>query len=230
MERIFNFNGFKEFFCISILLFSFSNIQAQNEKPEYSNPEITLDDMSAILQTLNMDLFKFGVNLPEDNNYKVCLYLEEYAEKEIINEKTIWCTSSPYTIYDNEERALQPFDGARFIIKNDENIFLLNIRMGDFVHPQYKIEIDSIYPYKHLPKRFKISNTTLSEGKTPLVMIGSFWESELPDGQTLPDGSNKILRFCMENELSPDFSSEAFNEMPHHYIIGLNVTKQNEYQ
>ena len=227
MENYFNLIKFKKAISICIILLSCNYTYGQFEEVDYSNPGIAMEDINAILQTLNIDVYKFGVNLPDSNKYEVCLYLEEYAEKELINKNIIWCTSSPYRTFKKGQMTSQPFDGARFIIKNNKTEFLINIRMGDFGHPEYKIKIDSTYSNRHLPRRFKIMNTTLSEGKTPLVLIGSFWETKLPDGKKMPDGSSKIFRFCMENELSPDFSNEAFEKMPHHYIIGVNVKKTN---
>lgn len=198
-------------------------IHAQNREVDYSNPSVTMDDLDAILQSLKMDIYKFGVHLPDSQRYEVCLYLEEYADKEMIKEQTVFCSPSTYRSFKDGKMILKPFDGARFIIKDNKDEFLVNIRMGNFGHPEYKVEIDSMYSNMHTAARFKIEDTTLQVGKTPLFLIGSFWESKLPDGKTLPDGSTSIFRFCVERELSPDCSSDAFNKMPHYYIFGLKV-------
>ena len=83
------------------------------------------------------------------------------------------------------------------------------------------MEIDSIYSNKHASIPFKIENTTLQQGQNPLFLIGSYWESPSKNGDAM-------LRFCMEKELSTDYSNQAFDMMPHYFIIGLNVTKQIE--
>ncbi|MFD0837273.1 DUF5041 domain-containing protein [Mariniflexile aquimaris] len=211
----------KRIILIWIFFVSIGSSQAQKFDVDYSNPNVTMEDMNAVLKSLKINVLKFGLYPPDSLKYKVCLFQEEYADKELVNEEVIWCTSSPYHSIKNGERIFKPFDGARFIITEDDNDFLLNIRMGDFGIDEYKLEIDSIYSNKHASIPFKIVNTTLKEGKTPLLLIGSFWESPSKNGDVL-------LRFCMEKELATDFSNQAFDMMPHYFIIGLNVTKQKE--
>lgn len=215
-------NTIKRITLILIFVVSTNSFHAQNFEVDYSNPNITMEDMDAVLQSLKMNVYKFNLHLPDSLKYKVCLYVEEYADKEMLEEKGIFCTTSPYVSLKNGERIFKPFDGARLIIKENKDDFLLNIRMGDFGIPEYRVPIDSIYTNPHLPMRFKIENTTLQEGKTPLILIGSTWES------TSKDGSTALLRLCFEKELASDYSNEAFNMMPHYFIVGLNVTKQEE--
>lgn len=214
-------NVIKRIILISLFVVSTNAFHAQTYEVDYSNPDITMEDMNVVLETLKMNVYKFSLHLPDSLKYKVCLFLEEYEDKEMIKEKVIWCTTSPYVTLRNGERISKPFDGARFVVKENKDDFLLNIRMGDFGIPDYKVPIDSIYSNTHMSSKFTIeNNTTLQEGKTPLILIGSSWES------TSKDGSTSMLRFCLEKELAPDYSNEAFDMMPHYFIVGLNVTKQ----
>lgn len=212
----------KRIILVSIFFVTTNSFHAQNFEVDYSNPDITMEDMNAVLETLKMNVYKFNLHLPDSLKYKVCLFLEEYEDKEMLKEKVIWCTTSPYVTLRNGKRISKPFDGGRFIVKENKDEFLLNVRMGDFGLPHYTVPIDSIYSNPHASRPFKIENTTLQEGKTPLILIGSFW------GSTSKDGSTSLLRFCFEKELAPDYSNETFDMMPHYFIIGLSVTKQTE--
>jgi hypothetical protein len=50
----------------------------------------------------------------------------------------------------------------------------------------------------------------------PLILFGSAWYDERFD----------IFRFCGENEIEPDMSSEILKEVPHHYVIGVKFVKR----
>lgn len=212
---------------IALAVFAFTiNARAQQDRVDFSNPDLTTGDIIASLEMLDIEVHKYGVTLPGNAKYNITLFIDEYDSNGKLKSNKVWSTSSPYLKEKNEELIDQVFDGVRIISKNNETEFVLNMRMGNFSVSNYLVEIDSIYSKPHGVKRFQIESNLLNEGKTPLLMIGSFWEEILPEGRTFPDGSNKIMRFCMENELNPDLSSEAFKEMPHYFLVGIDVEKQ----
>jgi hypothetical protein len=94
--------------------------------------------------------------------------------------------------------------------------------MGDFGFNDYKLKIDSIYKNPHACKRFTLPSEFKIGSKIPLLLIGSFWDT------TSKGGSMKGLRFCMENELSADFKNQAFDMMPHYFIIGIQIEKPQD--
>lgn len=47
----------------------------------------------------------------------------------------------------------------------------------------------------------------------PLVLYGSFWFDE----------PNNAIRFCGENEIAPDLSSEIVGNIPHFYVMGIEL-------
>jgi hypothetical protein len=52
----------------------------------------------------------------------------------------------------------------------------------------------------------------------PLVLLGSAWW----------DTKFKVFRFCGENEINPDMSEKFISEIPHFYVIGVEVQKKNK--
>lgn len=179
--------------------------------------QITQDDLTAVLQTLNMEIYKFNVNFSKDKKYNVILYKQEYEKRNKIKEENIWSTPSPFHTYENGELVFNTLEFIRIITKRENKDYSLNIRMGDFGIPGYPIKIDSIYKYLHLCKPFKLPIECTAGSTIPLILIGSAWET------TSRDGTMKAQRFCMENELEPDFSSKAFDEMPHYFVLGIRV-------
>jgi hypothetical protein len=210
---------------LAIIAFTFT-AKAQQDEVEYSNPNITTSDIKAVLETLEMGVYKFGVSLPENTKYYITLYIDEYNTKGKIKSDMIWRTGSPYRKVNNGDISYKAFDGVRIISKSNKSDFVLNMGMGDFGIKNYKIKIDSLYTNPHAIMPFHINEMVLKEGNTPLILIGSFWESKLPVGKKLPEDATPLLRFCFEKELNPDMSNEAFKNMPHYFIIGIEVKKQ----
>lgn len=82
------------------------------------------------------------------------------------------------------------------------------------LQPQYQNN-DSVNGkkfYQYYAKPFKTGEITSGQF-IPLVLFGSMWY----------DKDFGIHRFCGENEISPDMSSEILKYIPHYYIIGIEV-------
>lgn len=47
----------------------------------------------------------------------------------------------------------------------------------------------------------------------PLMLYGSAWYDE----------KSKVHRFCGENEIDPDMSTEILKYIPHYYIVGIRL-------
>ncbi|HUX94300.1 MAG TPA: DUF5041 domain-containing protein [Bacteroidales bacterium] len=183
--------------------------------------QITQDDLIAVLQTLNMEIYKFNVNFSKNKKYNVILYKQEYEYRNKIKEENIWSTTSPFNTFENGKVGYRTLEFIRIITKGENKDYSLNIRMGDFGIPGYPIKIDSIYKNPHFCKPFKLPIECTDGSIIPLILIGSSWET------TSRDGTMKARRFCMENEMEPDFSSKAFDEMPHYFIIGIRIEGDN---
>jgi hypothetical protein len=191
--------------------------QSNDSIKDKEDKQITQDDLMAVLQTLKMEIFKFNINFSNDKKYNVILYKEEYEKRDKIKDENIWSTPSPFHTYENGKLILVPLEFIRIITKGENKDYTLNIRMGDFGIPWYKVKIDSIYKYPHLCKPFKLPPECKDGSTIPLLLIGSAWET------TSKDGTMKAQRFCMENVMEPDFSSKAFDEMPHYIVLGIRV-------
>jgi hypothetical protein len=45
-------------------------------------------------------------------------------------------------------------------------------------------------------------------------------------GSSWYDERFNIYRFCGENEINPDMSSEILKDVPHYYVIGVKFNKK----
>jgi hypothetical protein len=179
--------------------------------------EISQEDLKAVLSLLHINLFKFNTNFPFEQKCTVFLYQQEYEKRKLIKEFTIWGTSNPFQDRRDGKNIEKALDYIRIITKIEDQNFWLGIRMGDFELNEYHVKIDTIYKNPHACKPFKLPLKYNIGDKVPLLLIGSFWDS------TSKDGKMKVQRFCMENEMLSDFSSKAFDEMPHYFVFGIKI-------
>ena len=72
---------------------------------------------------------------------------------------------------------------------------------------------DKWYVYESRP--FELS-TSLEKGYfIPLVLYGSYWYDPKAGG----------CRFCGDNEIKPDLSSEILEYVPHYFVFGIRIKK-----
>ena len=98
------------------------------------------------------------------------------------------------------------------IVMNIENQRTLHQRLE--MKPQYtkndSINGKKFYSYHSRP--FALKDVKMGEF-IPLVLFGSVWWDE----------QFKLHRFCGEDELAPDLSSKIVKDIPHYYIIGIEI-------
>lgn len=68
-----------------------------------------------------------------------------------------------------------------------------------------------IYIYKWRP--FELVPTADAGKFMPLVLFGSYWW----------DADSGVLRFCGDNVVKPDLSSDIIEHIPHFYILGIKI-------
>ena len=182
-----------------------------------SKEPISQEDLQAVIQALDIEIYKFNLNIAKDQKCKIILYKQEYEKRNIIKNENIWGTTSPFRSSVDGKLVDKLLKDIRIITKKNEREFSLIIKMGDFNIRKLSIKIDSIYANPHACKPFKLPNECTIGSSVPLLLIGSFWDS------TSIDGKMKFQRFCMENELNNDFSNRSFDEMPHYFVIGIKI-------
>jgi hypothetical protein len=203
--------------------------QGKEGKTNSSAINLTQEDYDAMLAVNNMKLYKFPIEIPEDQTCIVTLYKQEFNSQGIISDENIFGSNSPHVkIVDRQvvldekgNRAYTPLNGVRIITKDEGRDFSLGIKIGEFEIPSMPLKIDSIYLEKHFVKSYSIPNEFPIGSEIPLVLIGSAWKS------TDVAEKNEMSKFCWgEFEgISPDFSQEQFKKMPHYIIFGIRVVE-----
>lgn len=190
---------------------------------------LTQEDYEAMLALNKMNVYKFPVKIPEDQKCMVVLYKQEYDRTGMIEDENIFGSHSPHrkvvdrqlVLDDDGEPVLTPLDGIRIITKEEGRDFALGFKIGEFEIPSMPLKIDSIYALKHYARSFSLPDEFPIGSEIPLFFIGSSWNATDISGQT------SITKFCIEEEVSPDFSDEQFRKMPHYIVFGIRIIEQD---
>lgn len=206
-------------FCLSFLFVTGCciTVVGQADKKSDSDPknQVSQEDLKQILETLNIDFFKYNVDIPKNKKYSFLLYRQEYEKRKLLKEEDILSMSLIETVEGDTIGRKTPAY-IKIYTRNLDKEYFVNIYTS-VNRTYFSLKIDTIYKNPHGCKPFKpISNIT-NDSIMPLLLIGSFW------GANSPDGKISFQRFCFEKELETDLSNKAFDIMPHYFIIGLKV-------
>ena len=217
------------FLILTTYLSSICPAQTKEGETNSSENTLTHEDYEAMLALNNMKVYKFPVEIPEDQKCLVVLYKQEFDGQDMIEDENIVGSNSPHVkVVDRQvvldekgNRVHTPLSGVRIITKEEGRDFSLGIKIGEFEIPSMPMKIDSIYSEKHFVKSFSIPEEFPIGSEIPLVLIGSAWKA------TDVAGENEMSKFCWgEYEgISPDFSQEQFEKMPHYIVFGIRVVE-----
>jgi hypothetical protein len=180
--------------------------QNNNTSSPVSFKPITNENAADALKMLDIDIFNVQFPLIHQKEFQLIVYLEEYVSGAIRSSQEVFSR--------NYKSSIQKQDQLSIIIRKVNDTLLstaIKTSRGQNIIP-IKKDIKFNLPYE--AKQFK--EQMLSPGtKIPLILYGSMWhDPEIPIG---------AVRFCLEKELNPNFSSDAFKMMPHYYIFFMEI-------
>ena len=81
------------------------------------------------------------------------------------------------------------------------------------LQPIYAPEMPTEQSYRYESRPFELVSPVEAEKFVPLVLFGSFWY----------EPETGVSRFCGENLIKPDLSSEIVKSIPHFYVLGIKI-------
>ena len=234
----------ERFFCFLILLSSLCiSMLGQTENIKVVKPiKATLEDYISLLNMNGYEAFSFDISSLSDGQYNITFkikeykdgkeirdilggyssyqnmdLLSEYPEEDQKNTKPEEMADPDRGIYHIAHKLMVGFtpivnDSIRPILMEVENMGSSNPRLQ--MLPQYENN-DSVNGkklYMYFARPFKTGEFTTGRF-IPLVLLGSAWY----------DKNIGFYRFCGENDIDPDMSSEILKHIPHYYIIGIET-------
>lgn len=201
---------------ILILFIIISSHSKAQIDTSYIQEVITQEDLIAALRFTGVSIYNFKFDLLEENKCHLLFTLQEYIGATMVNEKELVSMTTPYNAFENHVKVQKDLERIRILVRKrdmdtsalsfDVEIFggKTSYRFNTLLNPSFSASFGS--------KPFKLTSQKINSYH-PLVMIGSYWKDE-----------NDLLRFCMENVLEEDYSSEAFAVMPSYFLIGYRLS------
>jgi len=181
-----------------------TNVYSQNLLNDYKQ-----DDYKASLELLGVNIYKFSFENIKDN-YDIKIIVDEVTPDSIIFSKQFHF--NPFKIEETQ------FNEIKIISKREsytsETLWLKIMHPNQ--HTLARFDINEIYRVSHLWREFKEGELEY-EKKVPILLYGTAWEVEYPNGV-------KLMKFC-PNELKRDLSNEELKKMKHYFIISYELTK-----
>ena len=181
-----------------------TNVYSQNLLNDYKQ-----DDYKAALELLGVNIYKFSFENIKDN-YDIKIIVDEVTPDSIIFSKQFHF--NPFKIEETQ------FNEIKIISKREsytsETLWLKIMHPNQ--HTLARFDINEIYRVSHLWREFKEGELEY-EKKVPILLYGTAWEVEYPNGV-------KLMKFC-PNELKRDLSNEELKKMKHYFIISYELTK-----
>lgn len=81
------------------------------------------------------------------------------------------------------------------------------------LQPIYAPEMPTEQSYRYESRPFELVSPVEAGKFIPLVLFGSFWY----------EPETGISRFCGENLIKPDLTSEIVKSIPHFYVLGIKI-------
>lgn len=200
--------------------------------------EPQLSDIYGALRSLNVHIFRFDISSFLKSVYQVNLYIDEYEKDSIPHRYRDVSLGTNIESLDNvpeeyreEFRKIKQVpegknewdnikDISIYLTKPNDSIASFEINIPNTLTTRQRVKLHPIseyntYFYDVRPFTFKATEEkdTVS---IPLLLYGSAWL----------DKKYNIIRFCGESEIDPDMKAELLKELPHYYIIGLKLTKE----
>lgn len=202
---------------------------AQGIKPV--EPDAT--NVIEALEAAGYELFNFDLSNLKDKTYEIEVFVKE-GDSTGIKEKTRFSMGptrkflkdlpeeyrSDFTPIDSKSGLYKQVSkmGLYLIPKNDSTVlasFSFGKSHGGSMQLKLRpLERDSL-TYMYTSRPFKLDEFR-SAIDVPLMLYGSFWFDQKINGH----------RFCGDNEIDADLSTEILKYIPHYYIIGIRLTEK----
>lgn len=206
---------------------------------ELKRMEPEFADFLSMLHTEGYEMFAFDISSLKEDTYTISYEIKEYSKGEIVGSETSssffvnrrMMSELPKSSWQQYIDAGRVYDLEKGIFSLAEKITIGFLPAKDSLKkmsfsvvgaglstrnltlkPLEGPSEEDRYYYDARP--FKVG--AIQPGIfTPLVLLGSYWYDERVG----------FYRFCGEKEFPADMSSPSLKYVPHYYVIGINVTK-----
>ena len=201
---------------------------------------VAFDDFRILLEAAGYEAFSFDLTelLDKQDRYEITVYIKEYESGKKIHSRSFPCGPNKLLMTDFPEESrgeIAPEEMADslagiyrqaemltigFYPSGVDSTKMVNINIPEMRQANQRLNLQSAGVlsdgrkfYKYHTRPFKIDSFEVGKF-IPLVFYGSLWF----------DVKHNLYRFCGENEIEPDLSSEIVGNVPHFYVMGVKFT------
>lgn len=173
------------------------------------NPEVS--DIFDALKSMGTTIFRFDLSAFTDQEYFITPFYESYSiQDDGSHEKD---NSTGFTFLSRgKSKGYATIMTTIADTTAKVGVNIAGICSFNMTYPLKRIGKSQTVYYDVRPFSFEPITQTDSL-HIPLVFLASSWE----DGE--------VNRFCGDNELAPDMSSDLMKLSPHYYVIGIGIRK-----
>ena len=190
-------------------LLACANVGAQ----ELKRMEPELSDYLPLLKRAGYEAFSFDITSLKGESYDILFTTKEYEKGEFKRDvpPSILFPSERIPSYDKLTIGFSPaVDSLRMVTLSIDGMSSMRELV---LRPAEGQEMSGKYFYETRP--FEVG-AFQPDVFIPLLLIGSYW---------FDSGG---YRFCGEAEFPADMSSKTLEHLPHYYVIGITLKKQEE--
>jgi len=209
-----------------------SSISAQNEYRDWKIQDTVKDENFTIfnmndfrdaLVQLGINVFKWNLPIPQDKDYRLIYYLQEYERGKLIKDSVLIKWDTKYWGSDDQNRAVYKYIKNLRIItempENDEEYFRMKFSMNNSmlqIGGKFK-DRPELRPYFLM----KFGDIDFEIGKDiPLILYTAGWETVM--------AGEEARRFC--GVYNPtNINNEYIQKCVHYIVIGYRVLDEEFY-
>ena len=171
--------------------------------------EPTLDDYLQLLKAQGYIAYSFDMKDFKDKSVEPVImeYVDGKEPKDVLG------FSFSFPIEEKLVIGLSPSSNDSTYVYSFQSVGGGGINGTLKLQPIYAPEMPTEQSYRYESRPFELVSPVEAGKFIPLVLFGSFWY----------EPETGVSRFCGENLIKPDLTSEIVKSIPHFYVLGIKI-------
>lgn len=192
-----------------IITMLFALVALVGQAQELRTNEPTLDDYLQLLKAQGYIAYSFDMKDFKDKSVEPVImeYVDGKEAKDVLG------FSFSFPIEEKLVIGLSPSSNDSTYVYSFQSVGGGGINGTLNLQPIYAPEMPTKQSYRYESRPFELVSPVEIGKFIPLVLFGSFWY----------EPETGVSRFCGEQLIKPDLSSEIIKSIPHFYVLGIKI-------
>ena len=192
-----------------IITMLFALVALVGQAQELRTNEPTLDDYLQLLKAQGYIAYSFDMKDFKDKSVEPVImeYVDGKEPKDVLG------FSFSFPIEEKLVIGLSPSSNDSTYVYSFQSVGGGGINGTLKLQPIYAPEMPTEQSYRYESRPFELVSPVEAGKFIPLVLFGSFWY----------EPETGVSRFCGEQLIKPDLSSEIIKSIPHFYVLGIKI-------